>query len=162
MHKLLERLPEFAPAEREAAAQGWLARQASDFAQEDRDAVVASTVGIVSDPQWSELFGPDSLAEVPFSAVVGGQVIAGSVDRLLVAADRVRIVDFKTTRRPPATLDDVPEAVLRQMAAYAAALSQIYPGRPIDAAILYTAAPRLIPVPPALLEARKPALATPE
>ena len=162
MHKLLERLPEFAPAEREAAAQGWLARQASDFAKEDRDAIVASTVGIVSDPQWSELFGPDSLAEVPFSAVVGGQVIAGSVDRLLVAADRVRIVDFKTTRRPPATLEDVPEAVLRQMAAYAAALSQIYPGRPIDAAILYTAAPRLIPVPPALLEARKPALATPE
>jgi len=48
------------------------------------------------------------------------------------------------------------------MAAYAAALAEIYPGRTVEAALLYTAAPRLIVVPPEVLAARKPALAARE
>ena len=52
----------------------------------------------------------------------------GRIDRLIVAADRVLAVDFKTNGvvpRPPRT---TPEAILRQMGAYAAALGAIYPG----------------------------------
>jgi len=162
MHRLLERLPEVAPEEREAAARAWLGRNAGDFEDAEREAMLAATLGIVGDPQWAELFGPASLAEVPFSAVVGGQVVAGTVDRLLLAPGRVRIVDYKTARRPPDGLAQVPEPTLRQMAAYAAALAEIYPGRTVEAALLYTAAPRLIVVPPEVLAARKPALAARE
>jgi len=90
--------------------------------------------------------------------VVGGQVVAGTVDRLLIAADRIRIVDFKTARRPPAGLTEVPIATLRQMAAYAAALATIYPGRTVEAAILYTATPQLIALPLDILERHKPLL----
>ena len=46
------------------------------------------------------------------------------------------IVDYKTARRPPADIADVPAAVLRQMAAYAAALESTYPGRSVEAALL--------------------------
>jgi ATP-dependent helicase/nuclease subunit A len=42
------------------------------------------------------------------------------------------------------------------MAAYAAALGAIYPGRRIEAALLYTQTPLLIALPPELLEAHKP------
>jgi ATP-dependent helicase/nuclease subunit A len=85
-------------------------------------------------------------------------VIAGTADRLLVEKDRVLVVDFKTARRPPETLGDVPLSTLRQMGAYAAALGAIYPGRRIEAALLYTHAPRLIALSPQVLAAHKPAL----
>lgn len=160
MHRLLERLPELSPAMREEAARGWLARNAADFAVDDRETMLAATLGIVSDPVWAELFGPGSLAEVPFSALVGGRVVAGTVDRLLIDADRIRIVDYKTARRPPASLEEVPTATLRQLAAYAAALGAIYPGRTVEAAVLYTATPQLFALPAALLETYKPDLPT--
>lgn len=158
MHRLLERLPEISTEHRENGARLWLARNAADFAEADREVMLTATLGIVSDPQWSELFGEDSLAEVPFSAIVGGQVIAGNVDRLLVDPECIRIVDFKTARRPPNSLEDVPLATLKQMAAYAAALRVIYPGREVEAAVLYTATPRLIVVPENILEQHKPDL----
>jgi ATP-dependent helicase/nuclease subunit A len=158
MHRLLERLPELNADVREDAARQWLTRNASDFAADEREAMLAATVAIVADPAWAELFGPSSLAEVPFSAVVSGRVVAGKVDRLLIATDRIRIVDYKTARRPPANLQEVPAATLRQMAAYAAALAAIYPGRTVEAAVLYTATPQLIALPASLLAANKPEL----
>ncbi len=74
-------------------------------------------------------------------------MIAGTADRLLVEQDRVLVVDFKTARRPPSGLAEVPVATLRQMAAYAAALAAIYPGRRIEAAVLYTQIPLLVAIP---------------
>ena len=70
----------------------------------------------------------------------------------------MRIVDFKTGRRAPASLADVPAYHLRQMSAYAAALGVIFPGRSIEAALLYTAGPVLHILPPELLAQHKPRL----
>ena len=70
----------------------------------------------------------------------------------------VRIVDFKTARRPPETVEQVPVAIQRQMAAYVCALEAAYPGRRVEAALLYTAVPRLLALPDALLAAHKQAL----
>ena len=50
---------------------------------------------------WQDLFGPGGLAEVTIAAVLGGQVLAGTIDRLLMTPDRIRIVDYKTARRVP-------------------------------------------------------------
>jgi ATP-dependent helicase/nuclease subunit A len=108
---------------------------------------------------WADLFAPGALAEVPIAALVGGQVIAGTIDRLLIEPDRIRLLDFKTARRPPAGLDEVPVSILRQMAAYAAALEATYPGRRVEAALLYTQVPLLIELPEALLAVHKQALA---
>ncbi|VWX51262.1 double-strand break repair helicase AddA [Novosphingobium sp. 9U] len=158
MHRLLERLPAVPGDMREEAARQWLARNAADFDEAERAVMTGATLAIVGDPAWAELFAPGSLAEVPFSAIVGGQVVAGTVDRLVIGPERVRIVDFKTARRPPATLADMPLATLRQMAAYAAALGAIYPGRTVEAAVLYTATPQLIALPQDVLDRHKPAL----
>ena len=68
------------------------------------------------------------------------------------------MVDFKTARRPPQRLEDVPVGIIRQMAAYVAALEAIYPGRKVEAAVLYTHAPCLFALPPELLAGHKPAL----
>ena len=135
-----------------------LIRQAGIEATFEECADPACALAVIAHPHWAELFGPAALAEVPLAATVGGQVVAGTADRLLIEPNRVVVADFKTARRPPSTLEEVPVATLRQMAAYAAALAAIYPGRAIEAAVLYTQTPQLIAIPAQLLEAHKPVL----
>lgn len=158
LHKLLERLPELPPVEREAAAEAWLARNGAEFSAADRAEMTGSALAVLAEPAWADLFAPGALAEVPIAATVGGQVVVGTIDRLTIRPDRIRLVDFKTARRPPENLDAVPVSILRQMAAYAAALEATYPGRPVEAALLYTQIPRLIVLPDELLSVHKQAL----
>lgn len=158
LHRLLERLPDLAPAARKPAAQAWLARSAADLTAPARAELADAALKVLDHPGWAELFSPGALAEVPIAATVGGQVVAGTIDRLVVGDAAIRLVDFKTARRPPASLDEVPVAILRQMAAYAAALEAAYPGREVQAALLYTETPQLLEIPAALLAAHKQAL----
>ncbi|MBV7267280.1 double-strand break repair helicase AddA [Erythrobacter ani] len=160
IHRLLERLPDVASADREEAGANWLARQASDLPEDIRREMLASALTVLGSDDFEEIFSPDALAEVPLTATVGGTVITGTADRLLVRDDTVTVVDFKTTRRAPQGLDDVPAAPLRQMAAYVAALEVIFPGRAVRAAILYTHSPLLIDIPAGVLELHKDRLGT--
>ncbi|MBX9885659.1 MAG: double-strand break repair helicase AddA [Novosphingobium sp.] len=158
LHKLIERLPDLDPAARGPAARAWLARMAADFDEAAREGMAAAALRVLEEPAWAAVFGPGSLAEVPIAAVVGERVVSGTLDRLLLAGNGVRVVDFKTDSRPPETIADVPRASLRQMAAYVCALEVIYPGRRIEAALLYTHTPRLIVIPDAEIAAHKPVL----
>jgi ATP-dependent helicase/nuclease subunit A len=157
IHRLLERLPEVPGEQRGDAARTWLAHNAADLTESQQEEIAESALTVLAAPEWGAIFSPDALAEVPLAATVGGQVIAGTVDRLLVTPDRITIVDFKTARRPPSSLAEVPPGTIRQMGAYAAALEEIYPGREICAAILYTQIPMLIPIPSDVLGRNKPA-----
>lgn len=158
LHSLLERLPPVPPAQRRAAALAWLARAAPELDAAGRGELADTALAPLANPAWAELFAPAALAEVPIAATVGGVVIAGTIDRLVIEAERIRLVDFKSARRVPAGLDDVPVAILRQMAAYAAALEATYPGRRVEAALLYTHAPLLLELPAELLAVHKQAL----
>ncbi len=158
LHALFERLPALAPERRESAAAHWLEHSAGVIDAASRIALVADACAIIADPRFAAIFSPDALAEAPIAAVVEGYVVAGTVDRLLVAEHKVTIVDFKTGRRVPSGLATVPRHHLEQMGAYAAALAAIFPGRTIEAALLYTAGPKLVPLPPETLYAHKPRL----
>jgi ATP-dependent helicase/nuclease subunit A len=158
LHALFERLPAVAPELRAAAAERWLRNSAGVEDEAARAAMAEAACSIIADPAHAEIFGAEALAEAPIAAVVGGDVVAGTVDRLLVTEKRVRLVDFKTGRRVPANAEAVPEHHLRQMAAYAAALRVIFPGRAIEAALLYSSGPKLIELPAILLERYKPGL----
>ena len=159
LHALFERLPPVAPERRRAAAMHWLSVQAAVLGDATREAMVDEVLAVLGDPAHAALFGPGSLAEVPLSAVVDGVVVAGIVDRLLVAGDAVTVIDYKTGRHVPASAAEVAPAYLRQMAAYRDALRVIFPRRRVEAALLYTAAPRLVRLGDALLDAHKPGLA---
>ncbi|MBC9032038.1 double-strand break repair helicase AddA [Sphingomonas sp. JC676] len=157
LHALFERLPGVAPEKRAEAAERWLAGAGGVEDGALRAELVRAALAVTEDARFAELFGTDSLAEAPIAAVVdGGLVVSGTVDRLVVLPDRVRVVDFKTGRRAPGTLDDIPGYHLRQMAAYAAALAVIFPSRRVEAALLYAAGPVLHLLPPELLAAHKP------
>ncbi len=159
IHALLERLPAVAAERRAAAAERWLAGAGGVADAGARAELAGAALGVLADARFAELFGPEALAEAPIAAVVaGGHVVSGTADRLLVTEDRVLVVDFKTGRRAPAALDDVPPYHVRQMAAYVAALEVVFPGRRIAAGLLYTAGPVLFALPDELIEAHKPGL----
>jgi len=157
LHGLFERLPAAPPGERRALALHWLERSAGIEDAALREALADSACNVIADPNFSALFVPEALAEAPIAAVVaGGTVVSGTVDRLLVTDERILVADFKTGRSAPPNLDAIPSAHLRQMAAYRAALRIIFPARPVEAALLYTAAPRLFALPDALLDIYAP------
>ena len=152
LHRLFERLPEVPPAKRRARADAWLRDGAGIADAAVRAELIEHAGAIISDPAHAALFGPGALAEAPIAAVVGaGVVVSGTVDRLLVRDEDIVLADFKTARKAPASLDRIPAAHLRQMAAYVEALRAIFPGRAVAAKLLYTAAPVLFDLPEALL-----------
>ena len=143
LHALFERLPGVAPANRRSAALAWLERGG---AGKGRAAEIAdAALGVIEDERFADIFSADALAEAPIAATLpDGRVIAGTVDRLCIGDDLVRVVDLKTGRSVPASAADLPAGHVAQMRAYAEALAVIFPGRRIEAALLYTHGPRLI------------------
>jgi len=156
LHALFERLPEVSPSQRAAVADAWLANVEFLADPGERSSLIADALRIIDHPEFFALFGPDALAEAPLAGVVNGVVVAGTVDRLLITPDSVLVVDFKTTRRAPSAQSRIPEAHLRQMAAYRAVLASIFPDRRVQAALLYTAAPVLFALDDAQLDAHNP------
>ena len=145
LHRLLERLPDVAPDARAATGRALLAGFAPSGAE--ADAWLAEALGVLGDPRFADVFAPGGLAEVPVVGRVGGRTVRGQIDRLLVTPDEIVIVDFKSNRPPPARVEEVSEAVLFQLAAYEALMARVYPGRRVRSALLWTYAPRLMPVP---------------
>ncbi|MBI4185097.1 MAG: double-strand break repair helicase AddA [Proteobacteria bacterium] len=151
VHRLLQVLPELAPGAREGAARRFLALSAHGLSRARQDEIAGEVLAVLAHPDFAALFAPGSLSEVPIVGRVGGQAIAGQVDRLRVDGDRILIVDYKTGRAPPGRPEEVPEAYLRQLAAYRAALAGVYPGRPVACALVWTDGPCLMEIPPSLL-----------
>ncbi|MGB1546953.1 MAG: PD-(D/E)XK nuclease family protein [Alphaproteobacteria bacterium] len=83
---------------------------------------------------------------MPIVGEVNGRLIAGQVDRLLITEKTVLVIDYKTGREPPATVEATPEIYLRQMAAYMSLLSKLFPKHEKRAALLWTDGPNLMPL----------------
>ncbi|HEX8569425.1 MAG TPA: double-strand break repair helicase AddA [Caulobacteraceae bacterium] len=154
IHKLLELLPDLPEAQRPTAAAAFLGKQ-PDLNDEQRAEMAAAALTVLGDARFAAVFGPGSRAE---AAVAGeapelpGQGFSGRLDRLLVTPERVLVVDFKTNRPAPSRIEDADEAYLAQMAVYVAVLRAVFPGRAVEAALLWTDGPDLMPVPDAVVE----------
>ena len=151
IHALFERIEDGTSLDRAAR---WLFAQAGEGI--DANALLAEAKAITDNPEWADLFGPDARAEVPIAAVVGETVVSGRIDRLVVTPGHIRLLDFKTGRSVPADANSVAIPYLRQMAHYVAALEVIFPAASVEAALLFTHAPRLVELPPGLLAQYKP------
>jgi ATP-dependent helicase/nuclease subunit A len=151
LHRLLQSLPDVPHERRAVAARDFLCRHESDVAADEHDRLVGEVTAVLDETRFAPLFVAGSRAEV---AIVGrierdGRapiLVSGQIDRLAVTADAVLIADFKTNRRPPRHLDEVPPAYVEQLALYRAVLARLYPGRPVRAALIWTEAPDLMEV----------------
>jgi len=156
LHRLLELLPEVAIADRRRAADRILEPYRESFEAGALDAMREEAMTVLEDPRFAAVFAPGGLAE----ATIGGRAkgaretvrLAGQIDRLAILEDRILIVDYKTNRPPPTQIEDVAPAYIAQLAAYRGLLQEIYPGRKIEAALLWTYDARLMPIPAAALD----------
>lgn len=152
IHRLLQTLPDL-PADRRAqAAARYLARPAWDLPAAAQAELAMEVARVLQHPEFAAIFGPGSQAEVPIVGVIGERVVSGQVDRLLVTATEVLVIDYKTNRPPPSLVAEVAPVYLRQMAAYRAALACIFPNRAVRCALLWTDTPRLMPLDGRLLD----------
>ncbi|MCO6419470.1 double-strand break repair helicase AddA [Siccirubricoccus sp. KC 17139] len=156
VHALLQHLPEQEASMREAAARRFLARPGHGLSAEEQAETLAEVLTLLAEPAMQAAFAPGSLAEAPLAGRVGGRLIAGQVDRLVVAPDRVVVLDFKTNRPPPLRPEQVAPLYLRQMAAYRAVLREAFPGRRVECALVWTHGARLMPLPDDLLDEHAP------
>ena len=157
-HALLQYLPEIAEGDRKSAAAGFVTQRGAELSAKVRLSIVREALAVLHDPTFAALFEKGSRAEVPISAILprpkgtGPALrLTGQIDRLAVTGREVLIIDFKTNRPPPSEVLNVAPAYLFQLAAYALALQEIYPGRRLRAALLWTDGPRLMEIPEELI-----------
>ena len=158
-HALLQHLPSLPHDVRAGAAAAFVDKRGAVLKPKVRASIVAETLKVLTDPVFKDIFGAESRAEVPVAATLprpggGGPALklSGQIDRLAVTEASVLIVDYKTNRPPPASPAAVAPAYLYQLAAYALALREIYPGRQLRAALLWTDGARLMEIPEATIQ----------
>ncbi|WP_192964932.1 double-strand break repair helicase AddA [Phycobacter azelaicus] len=147
LHLLLEHLPSQPEEDWPALAQALLG------GAEDSETLLDEVGAVLRNPDLSHVFAPDTLAEVQVTAEIDGQRLHGVIDRLIVEADRVLAVDFKSNATVPQSVENCPEGLLRQMGAYALALAQIYPEKTVETALLWTRNAALMTLPHDLVTA---------
>ena len=163
IHRLLQLLPDLPQEARAAAAASLMARE-HDLTQDQRDEMASAALAVLEDARFAAVFGPGSRAE---AAIAGGApdlpkglAVSGRLDRLVIEQDRVLVADFKTNRPSPTRIEDADGAYITQMAVYAAVLRAAFPGRKVEAALVWTDGPKLMPVPENMMAAALKALPT--
>src|SRR5467141_1829384 len=143
VHRLLQSLPDVAAERRRDAALKYLARNADGWTDDEREALARGVLALIGHPRFAPVFALHSRAEV---SIVGRldrpgrspALVSGQIDRLVVTADEVLIVDYKTNHAPPGAGAQAPAAYVRQLALYRAVLQKLYPQLPVRAALLWT------------------------
>ena len=150
IHRLLQLLPDVEAGGRADAAARLLERE-RDLTPEQRREMAGAALGVLGDARFAAVFGPGGRAE---AAVAGGApdlppglFVSGRIDRMVVTPERVLVVDFKTNRPAPDRIEAADPAYLVQMALYVAVLRAVFPDRRVEAALVWTDGPKLMPVP---------------
>lgn len=152
IHRLLERLPEIAAADRPDAAVRLLSRE-RDLSDEQRHEMIAAAFSVLEDSRFAPVFGPGSRPEVALTGLAAGVPISGRMDRLVITPERVLVADYKTNRPAPDRIEEADPAYVLQLAIYVSILRQLYPDREVEAALVWTDGPKLMPVPSAMINA---------
>jgi ATP-dependent helicase/nuclease subunit A len=158
-HALLEHLPSIDQRRWERAARNFVTKRAGGLSPSMQKSIVTEVLAVLADPNFSAIFGSESRAEVAIVAEIpfprGGRPalrIVGQIDRLARTSQGILILDYKTNRPPPREPNNVAASYLYQLAAYRLAAKQIFAASNVRAAILWTDGPRIMEIPPTLLD----------
>lgn len=138
-HKLLEFLPDMPPAQRGDIARKFLERHAQDLSDIIRGSIADEVIALMHNPDFEQFFSASAVAEAPITGLMpDGRIIAGQIDRLLIAERDIWILDYKSNRPSPDDPADIPQIYRDQMQLYRDVLMQIYPDYTIHCALLWT------------------------
>jgi ATP-dependent helicase/nuclease subunit A len=159
VHRLLQSLPDVAAGRRREAALAYLARNADGWTEDERERLAEGALALIADARFARAFAPGSRAEV---SIVGRldrpgrppALVSGQIDRLVVTASEVLIVDYKTNHAPPKQPSEAPRGYVRQLALYREVLGKLYPQLPVRAALLWTETPELMEISSPALDAQ--------
>lgn len=149
IHLLLEHLPLVAKDKRIETARQLLAGMDAGLANNIE--IPAHVCAVLDAPALAHLWTCDALKEVDITAQVGDIRFHGAIDRLLIGDTKITAIDYKSNRLVPETSEQTPEGILRQMAAYAAGLKEVFPNHEIEVAVLWTQTATLMSIPPKLI-----------
>ena len=79
--------------------------------------------------------------------------VSGQIDRIAIMPEAVLIADYKTNCPAPRRLGDVPPAYVCQLALYRRVLRELYPGKVVRGALVWTEMPELMEIPAAMMDA---------
>lgn len=151
VHRLLQSLPDVPTERRRDTAEKFLARNAKDWPDNERDTLAAQIIALIDDSRFKTLFAPGSRAEVSIAGRLQRidrppVLVSGQIDRLVVTTDEILIVDYKTNHAPPKAAADAPRDYIRQLALYRQVLATVYPGRAIRCFLLWTERPEMMEI----------------
>jgi ATP-dependent helicase/nuclease subunit A len=150
VHALLEHLPNIPAPQRAARAASILDGYGIAADHDALSAIMGHVEPVLGNADLSWIFEPDTLTEIGISAHLDGDdhlPIYGIIDRLCITEQDVHIIDYKTNAVVPESPDQIPQGILRQMAAYQRAVMIMYPDLAVHAGILWTANATYMPIP---------------
>ncbi len=149
VHRLLQVLPDLPVERRQAVMERYLAGADLRLAAAERAEIATQVAKLLAAPHLAAIFAPGALSEAPLVGRLGQHVVAGQMDRLLVGMREILVVDYKSGRAP---VTGFHPAHVRQMALYRALLAQVYPGRAVRCALLWTETATVEDIPTEILE----------
>ena len=143
IHSLLEILPQYPCEQRKNIAEKIVKTYKNNFTSAEMDTILHDILALFESPEFTILFSPDSLAEVPVSGIVDQRIINAKIDRLAFFKDEIHIVDYKSGHLISQNSQKTPTAYIHQMSAYKALIKKIYPDKNIRCFLLWTEIPEL-------------------
>jgi len=145
IHRMLERL-----TERERARDGVWREFAGALDDEQLARYWDEAGAIVAAKAFRAFFDPrlyqEARNEVSVLYRVDGRSVAGVIDRLVIRDSGLVLIDYKTHRVTAEQLPPLVQMYTPQLRLYAAGLRRLWPGRPVEAVLLFTACRRAVAV----------------
>jgi ATP-dependent helicase/nuclease subunit A len=155
VHLLLEMLPRVPAKDRAALAERLLKGDLA-HAPDLAGAFWSEAEKVLAHPALKDFFSTESRAEVAIVGYVAAESgihsVSGRIDLLLRDLAGWHLVDFKTDRGVPAQPEKVDPTYVLQLALYRRLLMEMEPGANVAATLVYTAAPKVMPIPTDLME----------
>jgi ATP-dependent helicase/nuclease subunit A len=149
IHRLLEILPALPSADRGKAARLVASAFSGDLTAADRKECVGFALGLLSNKLLPEL-GADDLSEAGIAVAALGKIIFGQADRILLSADQITVLDYKSGTVDPGP--GIRRSYLAQLACYRLALTRLYPQAKVHASLLETKQGTIVHAPEAALD----------
>jgi len=149
IHALLEVLPSYSATEWTDVA----GRLLTTFETTDvqKLAYYEEVTKVISAPHLSFVFDKNAYQEVSITAELGGGVLTGQIDRLVRASNTFWVLDFKTNRQVPTSVEGVDAGYIGQLAAYQQAVQKAYPDQEVRCALIFTKDASLLEIPTEIL-----------